>query len=91
MLNLWISWAVLTIAVITLALFRKFSAGKQDAFVHLSDSEAPVISKQLNVARKLDKIDYWGKTLTVVDIAFLVVLIGVACFNAWRTSLEVMK
>jgi hypothetical protein len=91
MLTLWIVWAVLTIAVITLAVFRKFSARNQDAFVHLSDSEAPVISEQAAVARKLDKIDYWGKTLTVVDVAFLVVLLGIVFYNAWRFSLETIN
>lgn len=91
MLILWIIWAALTMVVIMLALFRKFSTRKDDVYVHLADAEAPVISEQLTVARKLEKIDYWGKTLTVVDVAFLVVLIGIVCFNAWRTSLEAVK
>jgi len=91
MLTLWIAWAVLTIGVITLALFRKFSTRNEDSFVHLSDAEAPVITEQVTVARKLEKIDYWGKTLTVVDIAFLAVLLGIVFYNAWRTSLDSMK
>jgi hypothetical protein len=81
-------WVVLTITVIMLAVIRKFSARNQDGFVHLSDSEAPVISAQAALARKLDKIDYWGKTLTVVDTAFLAVLLGIVFYNAWRFSLE---
>ena len=91
MLTLWIAWAALTIAVITLALFRKFSARNEDSVVHLADAEAPVITEQVTVARKLEKIDYWGKTLTVVDIAFLAVLLGIVFYNAWRTSLETIK
>jgi hypothetical protein len=74
-----------------LRFFGKFSARNEDSFVHLADAEAPVISEQVTVARKLDKIDYWGKTLTVVDIAFLAVLLGIVFYNAWRTSLETMK
>ncbi len=91
MLTLWIVWAVFTMVVITLAVFRKFSARNEDSFVHLADAEAPVITEQVTVARKLEKIDYWGKTLTVVDIAFLAVLLGIVFYNAWRTSLETMK
>jgi hypothetical protein len=91
MLTLWIVWAALTIVVIMLAIFRKFSTRHNDTYVHLADSEAPVISEQMTVARKLEKIDYWGKTLTVVDAAFLAVLIGIVCFNAWRISLETVK
>jgi len=90
MLALWIAWATLTIVVMMLAIFRKFSARNQDSYVHLTDNEAPVIIEQATVARKLDKIDYWGKTLTVVDIAFLAVLLGIVFYNAWRTSLESM-
>ncbi len=91
MLTLWILWAVLTVVVIMLAVFRKFASRKEDAFVHLADSEVPVITEQATVARKLDKIDFWGKTLTVVDVAFFAVLLGVVFFNAWRSSLESMK
>jgi hypothetical protein len=88
MLTLWIVWALLTVVVITLALYRKFAARNQDAFVHLTESEAPIISQQVTVARKLDKLDFWGKTLTVVDISFLIVLVGIISYNAWRISLD---
>ena len=91
MLTLWIAWAALTVVVIMLALFRKFSTRHEDAYVHLADAEAPIVTEQVTVARKLDKIDYWGKTLTVVDIAFLAVLLAVVFYNAWHTSLESMK
>ena len=91
MLTLWIVWAFLTVAVITLALYRKFAARNEDAFVHLAEAEAPIISQQFTVARKLEKIDFWGKTLTVVDVAFLFVLMGIVFYNAWRISLETMK
>ena len=91
MLTLWIVWALLTVAVITLALYRKFATRNEDDFVHLADAEAPVISQQVTVARKLEKIDFWGKTLTVVDVAFLVFLVGIVCYNAWQISLDTVK
>jgi len=91
MLTLWIVWAALTIVVISLAVIRKLAAGKEDAYVHLADAETNIVSQQVTVAQKLDKIDSWGKTLTVVDVAFLVVLLSVVCYNAWHTSLESMK
>ena len=91
MLTLWIAWAFLTVAIITLALYRKFAAHNEDAFVHLAEAEAPIISQQFTVARKLDKIDFWGKTLTVADVALLAVLVGIVSYNAWRLSLESIK
>jgi hypothetical protein len=91
MLALWILWAVLTVVVIMLAVFRKIAARNEDAFVHLADSEVSNIPPQAAVARRLDLIDFWGKSLTVVDAAFLVVLLGIVCYNAWQISLESMK
>lgn len=91
MLTLWIVWAVLTTIVITLAIYRKLTARNEDDFVHLTAGETNVISQQVTVAQKLDKIDSWGKTLTIVDVAYLVVLLSVVCYNAWHTSLESMK
>jgi len=91
MLTLWIVWAVLTIIVITLAIYRKLAANKEDDYVHLSEGEANIISQQVTVAQKLEKIDTWGKTLTIVDVAYLVVLLSVVCYNAWHTSLESMQ
>ena len=88
MLTLWITWCVLTFAVITLAVVRKVSARNEDSYVHLADSEAQIITEQASVAGKLDRIDYWGKALTVVDLAFLAVLLGIVLFNAWRSSLQ---
>jgi len=75
MLYLWIVWGALTLFVIALALIRKFTARKEDDLVHLSGSVEPVIAQQVAVAGKLAKIDRWGKTLTIVDVAFGVVLV----------------
>ncbi len=88
MLTLWIIWCVLTLAVITLAILRKVSARHEDSYVHLADSEARSISEQASVAGKLDRMDSWGKTLTVLDLAFLAVMLGIVLYNAWRTSLQ---
>lgn len=88
MLTLWIIWCVLTMVVITLAVLRKVSARNEDGIVHLADSEAGSISQQASIAGKLDRIDTWGKALTVLDLAFLAVMLGIVCYNAWLISLK---
>jgi hypothetical protein len=90
MFTLWIVWAALAIFVIALALIRKFASMKEDDIVHLSGPEA-AISQQVTVARKLDKIDYWGKLLTVVVSVFGVVLAVVTVYNAWQASIAIEK
>jgi hypothetical protein len=89
MLALWVLWAILTLLVIGLALFRKFTAHfDEDDLVHLADGEANLIPKQLAVANKLDRIDSWGKTLTVVAGLFGLVLVSIMLFTAWQQSLQ---
>jgi hypothetical protein len=86
MLALWIVWSVLTLCVIGLALVRKFAAYHEDDMVHLTEGEQREIPRQVAIARRLEKFDQWGKTLTVVDLVFGVALVGFMLYNAWEQS-----
>jgi hypothetical protein len=91
MFTLWIVWAALTLFVITLAVVRKFTARNEDDLVHLSGAADAVISQQFQVANKLDKIDTWGKRLTVVDAVFGFVLVVVSLYFTWQNSVALDK
>lgn len=91
MFTLWIVWAALTLFVIYLAIVRKFTARREDDLVHLTGSPEAVISQQFEVANKLDKIDHWGKLLTVVDVVFGVALAVVTLYMTWQNSLALEK
>ncbi|HUJ48872.1 MAG TPA: hypothetical protein VLW25_01700 [Bryobacteraceae bacterium] len=91
MFTLWILWSALTLFVISLALIRKFTARNEDDLVHLSGAADAAISQQVAVAGKLDKIDHWGKLLTVVDVAFGIVLFAVTLYITWQNSLALEK
>jgi len=91
MFTLWIVWSVLTLFVISLAVFRKFTARKEDYFVQLSGGAEGVISQQFEVAERLDKIDHWGKLLTVVDIAFGFVLAALTLYLTWQHGIALEK
>jgi hypothetical protein len=90
MLALWIIWAVLTLFIVGLALARKLTARNEDDLVHLSGAADRAISEQVAVAQKLDWFDHWGKTLTVADGLFGLVLVAIMLYNAWQQSL-IMK
>jgi hypothetical protein len=89
MLALWIVWAALTLFVIGLAIARKITARNEDDLVHLAGGAERAISQQISVAQKLDWYDRWGKTLTVVDGVFGLVLVAIMLYMAWRDSLAV--
>jgi len=87
MLALWIIWFVLTLVVIGLAIARKIAARNEDDLVHLAGGADRAISQQVQVAQRLEWFDHWGKTLTVVDGLFGVVLLGIMLYSAWQESL----
>ena len=91
MLALWIVWFVLTLFVIGLAVARKIAARNEDDLIHLAGGAERTISQQVAVAQKLEWFDHWGKTLTVVDGLFAVVLLAIMLFTAWQESLAVVK
>lgn len=81
-------WAVLTVVVLGLALYRKLlTIHGDDEFIHLSPGGEKLIPQQVALGRRLDFIDRWGKTLTVVTAAFGLVIAGVFLFQAWQASL----
>ena len=89
MLTLWIAWAVLTLVVIMLAVARKIAARNEDEYVHLADGEATAIKQQVAVAEKLEKIDHWGKALTVADVLFGLVLLAFTFARAWQQGSQI--
>ena len=90
MLALWIIWFILTLTVAGLAIARKIAARNEDDLVHLSGNDQ-TISQQVVVAQKLEWFDHWGKTLTVVDGLFALVLVAIMLYTAWQESLAVVK
>lgn len=91
MLALWIIWVVLTLTVIGLAVARKIAARNEDDLVHLTGGAEQAISQQVAVARKLEWFDHWGKTLTIADGLFALVLVAIMLYTAWQESLGVVK
>jgi hypothetical protein len=77
-------WVVLGIATLGLALYRKVISASEKDVVHLGAGEERQIPEQVALARKLEDIDRWGKTLTMVTVG-LGVAIGIAyMYQAWN-------
>jgi hypothetical protein len=65
-LPLFVLWAALALVVLGLAIYRKRIAAHEDDFLHVRDTDSKLVTEQGTVARKLESIDKWGKTLTIV-------------------------
>jgi len=67
---LLVIWAVLAMLVASLAIYRRRIYVQTDELLHVLDAEAPLISSQEANAKRLEKIDFWGKTLTIIVVLY---------------------
>jgi hypothetical protein len=81
-----IAWGVLALVVIVLAMMRKAVASHEDDTVHLTGDAATAVSEQTAIARKLEKIDKWGKLLTVILAVTGVALGGYYAYDVFVSS-----
>jgi cyanate permease len=84
-----IVWAILALGVLALFVWRKTVSSHEDDQIHLTDNVA--VSEQTAVASRLDRIDFWGKTLTVVVVVFGLVLAGIYIYQGWVNGFKVME
>ncbi|MGB6943383.1 MAG: hypothetical protein WBE37_13360 [Bryobacteraceae bacterium] len=76
-------WAILAIATLGLALYRKLiSAGEED-LIHLGPGEERQIPEQVALAGRLKAVDRWGKTLTIITVAIGLILAAVYLYQAF--------
>lgn len=69
-------WAVLALALIALAFYRKFRAREEDDTLHVSGGNWNVLDKQEHVAHSMEIIDKWGKILTIVAVVYGLALLA---------------
>jgi hypothetical protein len=73
------TFCVLAAGTLGLALYRQVIIRfKADECLHLLDSAAPVIEKQKTAGRRIEIVDAWGKTFTILTL-----VIGIAAYIAW--------
>jgi hypothetical protein len=76
-------WCVVALLVLGLALYRNLSAMHEDDMLHLASGEEEMIPKQVAFFHRLDLVDRWGKTLTVIALVGGLVLAAAFLYRAW--------
>ncbi len=76
-----IFWAILGVATLALALYRKFVSMREDDYLHLSAGEERLIPEQVATFRKIGAIDRWGITMTIVTVVFGLALAGLYLYQ----------
>jgi len=83
-------WGVLAASVLVLIVWRKAVGRNEDDTLHVLHGEA--LPQQAAVAHKLDVIDRWGKTLTILTVAFGVLIAGVFVYQTWvQTTTTILR
>ena len=85
-----VSWAVLALFVIALIVIRKSVAAGEDDTLHVMEGDAGMIPRQQQMAHKLEVIDRWGKSLTIVTIVFGLIVGGLWVYQSWVNASNYM-
>lgn len=76
-----ILWAALALAVLVMAGYRKIVSVREDETLHLvNPSES---ARQLAIFHKLERIDKWGRLLTVVAAIYGLLLAIAYTYQTW--------
>jgi len=81
-----ILWLVLGAVVLALALYRKAISRREDDIVHLAAGSASQLSGQAETAQRMQKVDFWGKTLTIVLAAYGFALLAYFIYEEYVSS-----
>lgn len=79
----------MTATVVALALYRFFVARQQEFHLHATTEEAALANTQVNVARRLDKVDRWGKLMTTLTFAYGVILLAAFLYYEFQKTGQV--
>lgn len=78
-------WVILGIVVIVLAVSHMRLAKREDASLHVLESEREA-EQQKEMTKKIAKIDWWGQVLTVVVVLYGIILACIYFYQSWQQS-----
>lgn len=81
-----VAWLAMACAVLGLAAYRRMVSYSEDDYLHLRSVDGSRVSEQVVLAHRLDVVDRWGKTLTVVTTVFGILLVAVYLYQRWMES-----
>ncbi len=81
-------WACLALITAGLALYRKMITHHEDDYLHVHEGEARVVAQQFVLAHRVDVVDRWGKSLTVVTGVTGVIIAALYLYQGYMQSLK---
>ena len=81
-----IAWAFVTTVVVVLALWRLLGGLHDEAGIHFIEGQEAEIQTKAQMSRRLDKIEFAGKALTVVSALMITVIGAIYLYGIWMTG-----
>jgi hypothetical protein len=81
LLPLLVLWGVLAVSVLALFVWHKAVGRNEDDTLHVLHADA--LPQQVAVAHKLEVIDRWGKTLTIVTVIYGILIGALFMYQTW--------
>ena len=76
-----VTWAILAVIVLALALYRNLMALHEDDNLHIEAGEE---RKQMAFYRTIHRIDRWGEILTAITVAGGLIIAGTYIYQVWE-------
>jgi hypothetical protein len=89
MINLYpflIGWMVVLVVWLVVYAWRRRLGLQEDESLHVLDSEIGQVAQQVEIGKRLDKLDHWVRILTTVLVVYSVLLAGLSVYAAWDAS-----
>ena len=81
-----ILWMFLAAVVVGLIFYRMWIAKDEDDTLHVMEGDDGKVAQQTVMAQKLEIIDHWGQTLTVVALVFGLAMGSAYLYQTWAAS-----
>lgn len=78
------TWIPLAVVVVVLAVYRSLIASHEDETIHVLEGDAPAVTAQVKLSRKLGRVERWGKILTVIVVVYGLIIAGMYLYNIWQ-------
>lgn len=78
--------AVMAVTVGSLAIYRRRLARTEFDTLHISDTGGDLIPGQEQLAHRIEVIDRWGMSLTIVLVVYALAIGSVYLYQVWQAT-----
>jgi hypothetical protein len=85
-ISMAISWGILTLVVVALAIYKRSLDGHIDEGIHFNTAEEAALRRQAAETHRSEVVERWGKALTAVVVLYGLVILGMLIYQQWNAA-----